>query len=148
MFGRWPGWAPTPADACSGAPSEGSPPLLSEREVSAAIGTTAYGSDGDKLGTVDHFFLDDRTGAPTWVSVSTGLFGTRRSLIPAAEATFAEGALRLPVSRDAVRGAPDIGDDSHLGPADEEQLRRHYGVARAAGGGPVGRREAGGVLSS
>jgi stress response protein YsnF len=112
--------------------------MLSEREVSAAIGATAYGSDGDKLGTVDHFFLDDRTGAATWVAVSTGLFGTRRSLIPAAEAVFAEGTLRLPVSRDAVRGAPDVGDDSHLGPADEDRLRRHYGAAGTADpGGPA-----------
>ena len=103
--------------------------MLSEREVSAAIGSTAYGTDGDKLGTVEHFFVDDRTGAPTWVAVATGLFGTRHSLIPAGEATFADGGLRLPVSRQAVRSAPDIGDTAHLGPAEEEQLRRHYGTA-------------------
>src|SRR5947209_8454127 len=105
MFGRWPGWAPVRPDSRSAAPSEGSRPTLSEREVSAAIGTTALGNDGDKLGTVEHFFLDDRTGAPTWVAVSTGLFGTRRSLIPAGDATFVDGVLRLPVDRDAVRGA-------------------------------------------
>lgn len=103
--------------------------MLSEREVSAAIGSTAYGTDGDKLGTVEHFYVDDRTGAPTWVAVVTGLFGTRHSLIPAAEATFADGGLRLPVSKQAVRSAPDIGDTAHLGPAEEEQLRHHYGVA-------------------
>ena len=106
--------------------------MLSEREVSAAIGSTAYGTDGDRLGTVEHFYVDDRTGAPTWVAVVTGLFGTRHSLIPAAEATFADGDLRLPVSKQAVRSAPDIGDTGHLGPAEEEQLRQHYGVGRAA----------------
>src|SRR3712207_8993979 len=37
--------------------------MLSEREVSAAIGSTAYGDGGDKVGTVEHFFVDDRTGA-------------------------------------------------------------------------------------
>src|SRR5690242_10995971 len=125
MFGPPPGWAPLLPDARSGAPSEGSRPMLSEREVSAAIGTTAYDGDGDKLGTVDHFFLDDRTGAATWVAVSTGLFGTRRSLIPASDAVFADGSLRVPVSRDAVRGAPEVGDGTHLGAADEDRLRRH-----------------------
>ncbi len=105
--------------------------MLSEREVSAAIGSTAYGTDGDNLGTVEHFFVDDRTGAPTWVAVATGLFGTRHSLIPAAEATFADGGLRLPVSKQAVRSAPDIGDTAHLGAAEEEQLRRHYSTAAA-----------------
>src|SRR4051794_29249952 len=128
MFGRWPGWAPVRPDGRCAAPSEGSRPMLSEREVSAAIGTTALGNDGDKLGTVDHFFLDDRTGAPTWVAVTTGLFGTRRSLIPASEAVLVDGAPPLPVSKGAGRSAPHIGNDSHLGPADENQLRRHYGV--------------------
>ena len=61
--------------------------MLSEREVSAAIGSTAYGSNGDKIGTVEHFFVDDRTGAPSWVAVSTGLFGTRHSIVPAVDAT-------------------------------------------------------------
>jgi hypothetical protein len=36
--------------------------MLTEQQLSAAIGTTAYGADGDKIGTVDHFFVDDRTG--------------------------------------------------------------------------------------
>ena len=43
--------------------------MLSEREVSTSIGSTAYGVNGDKLGTVEHFYVDDRTGAPTWVAV-------------------------------------------------------------------------------
>jgi stress response protein YsnF len=111
--------------------------MLSEREVSAAIGTTAYGTNGDKLGTVEHFFVDDRTGAPTWVAVSTGLFGTRHSIVPAADAAFDEGTLRLPVTADAVKSAPDLSGD-HLEPADEAELRRHYGLAdRTAGTAPA-----------
>ena len=101
--------------------------MLSEREVSAAVGGTAYGADGDKLGTVEAFFVDDRTGAPSWVAISTGLFGTRHSIVPAVEATYADGALRIPVSLDAVTSAPSMGGD-HLDPSDEEALRRHYGV--------------------
>jgi uncharacterized protein (TIGR02271 family) len=104
--------------------------VLSEREVTAAVGTTAYGVDGDKLGTVEHFFLDDRTGAPTWVTVSTGLFGTRHSIVPAVDATFADGGLRIPVTAEAVKAAPHLAGD-HLDPGEEEELRRHYGVAGA-----------------
>ncbi|MGY1640306.1 YsnF/AvaK domain-containing protein [Geodermatophilus sp. SYSU D00703] len=106
--------------------------MLSERELSAAIGVTAYGPDGHKIGTVEHFFTDDRTGAPTWVAVSTGLFGTRRSVVPAAEATFDDGELRLPVTRDAVRSAPHVSDE-HLDPDAEELLRRHYSGESGAG---------------
>jgi stress response protein YsnF len=108
-------------------------PMLSEREVSAAVGGTAYGTDGDKLGTVMHFFVDDRTGAPSWVAVTTGLLGTRTSVVPAADATFSDGGLHLPVSAEAVKSAPQMSGD-HLDPADEEALRRHYGQASTPGG--------------
>ena len=101
--------------------------MLSERELAAAIGSAAYGPDGEKIGTVEHFFTDDRTGAPTWVAVSTGLFGTRHSVVPATEATFTEGTVRLPVTKEAVRTAPSV-SDQHLDPEAEALLRQHYGL--------------------
>jgi uncharacterized protein (TIGR02271 family) len=101
--------------------------MLSERELSAAIGSTAYDGSGSKIGTVEHFYVDDRTGAPTWVAVTTGLFGTRQSVAPATDASFADGDLRLPVSAEAVRNAPHVAGD-HLDPQEEAELRRHYGL--------------------
>jgi stress response protein YsnF len=111
--------------------------MLSDREVSAAVGATAYDADGDKLGTVEHFFVDDRTGEPSWVALMTGLFGTRTSIVPVQSAGFADGRLVLPVTRDAVRAAPDVGRGGHLSPDDEAQLRRHYGLEAAGTGEPA-----------
>ena len=108
--------------------------MLSEREVTAAVGTTAWGANGDKLGTVEAFFVDDRTGAPTWVAVTTGLFGTRYSIAPAVDATFGDGGLRIPVTAEAVKEAPQMAGD-HLDPTEEEALRRHYGLTGGAGAG-------------
>jgi stress response protein YsnF len=106
--------------------------MLSERDVSTSIGSTAYGANGDKLGTVESFFVDDRTGAPTWVAVLTGLFGTRQSIVPAVDATFDESrGLRLPVTAAAVKSAPQLSGD-HLSPEDEDALRRHYSAEQAA----------------
>jgi stress response protein YsnF len=104
--------------------------MLSEREASAAIGNAAFGVNGDTLGTVEFFFFDDRTGAPSWVAISTGLVGTLHSVVPADGATFEDGRLSLPVTSGQVRGAPQITAD-HLSPEDEAVLRRHY---RADGG--------------
>jgi stress response protein YsnF len=101
--------------------------MLDEREVSAAIGSTAYDASGTKIGTVEHFYVDDRTGAPSWVAVTTGLFGTRQSIVPAVDATFADGGLRLPVAVETVKSAPHLTGD-HLSPDDEAELRRHYGT--------------------
>ena len=111
--------------------------MLDERQVSAAIGSTAYDASGQKIGTVEHFYVDDRTGAPTWVAVTTGLFGTRQSVVPADDATFADGELRLPVAVDAVKSAPHL-TGNHLTPDDEAELRRHYatGMPESATGMP------------
>ncbi len=111
--------------------------MLTEREVSAAVGGTAYDADGGKLGTVEHFFVDDRTGTPSWVAVTTGLFGTRTSLVPAQSAALEDGRLVLPVTKDAVRSAPEVGEGGHLSPDDEARLRRHYGLEVAGTGEPA-----------
>jgi len=111
--------------------------MLTEREVSAAVGGTAYDADGGKLGTVEHFFVDDRTGTPSWVAVTTGLFGTRTSLVPVQSAALEDGRLVLPVTKDAVRSAPEVGEGGHLSPDDEARLRRHYGLEVAGTGEPA-----------
>ena len=111
--------------------------MLSQREVTAAVGSTAYGDSGDKLGTVEHFFVDDRTGEPSWVAVTTGLFGTRHSVVPARDATWTDGQLRLPVSADAVKSAPTMSGD-HLDPGEEAELRRHYGLEGSGTTSPAG----------
>jgi stress response protein YsnF len=117
--------------------------MLDEREISAAIGSTAYDANGQKIGTVEHFYVDDRTGAPSWVSVMTGLFGMRQSIVPALDGTFADGGLRLPVAVDAVKSAPQLTGD-HLTPDDETELRRHYGLGTTGSqtGTPAQEREA------
>ena len=111
--------------------------MLTEREVSAAVGGTAYDADGGKLGTVEHFFVDDRTGTPSWVAVTTGLFGTLTSLVPVQSAALEDGRLVLPVTKDAVRSAPEVGEGGHLSPDDEARLRRHYGLEVAGTGEPA-----------
>src|SRR5215218_2633731 len=136
MFTRARRWARPARTRPAGAPHEGGRAVLNDRELSSAIGSTAYDTDGDKIGTVEHFFVDDRTGAPTWVAVTTGLFGTRHSVVPAHDAVFADGALRLSVQRDAVKASPSVADTGHLDPSTEAELRRHYGL-EATGTSPA-----------
>src|SRR5918997_1038937 len=130
--GGVPGGHARPGGSRGGSGTRGADPVLSERELAAAIGSAAYGPDGEKIGTVEHFFTDDRTGAATWVAVSTGLFGTRHSVVPAADATFADGSVRLPVTKEAVRTAPSV-SDQHLDPDAEALLRQHYGLDSGTG---------------
>ncbi|WP_324277596.1 PRC-barrel domain-containing protein [Blastococcus brunescens] len=76
--------------------------MITEQNLSAVIGSTAVGSDG-KLGTVGEVYLDDETGRPEWATVRTGMFGTKESFVPLADADLSGDDLRLPTTRTRSR---------------------------------------------
>jgi stress response protein YsnF len=99
------------------------------RDVHALLGRTAYGADGDRLGTITGAYLDDATGRASWVTVERGgLFRTTRSFVPLAGAEAAGDGVRVAVGADAVRTAPHVDDDHALTVADERELLGHYGL--------------------
>jgi uncharacterized protein (TIGR02271 family) len=103
--------------------------MINEDQARDVIGSTAYGSDGEKLGKVGHLFLDDQTSRPEFVSVNTGLFGTNETFIPIADATFNGDRLTLPYDKDKVKGAPNVDVDAgHLDETEEQRLYEYYGV--------------------
>ncbi|MEF3121936.1 PRC and DUF2382 domain-containing protein [Kocuria flava] len=95
-------------------------------DVNALLSATAYGSDGDKIGKVEQVFLDDNTEEVTFVTVNTGLFGTKESFVPVDGAQQDGDRLVLPYTKDVVKDAPGIDADQHLSPAEEEELYRYY----------------------
>ncbi|SDF44238.1 conserved domain-containing protein [Blastococcus fimeti] len=101
--------------------------MITEQQLSTVIGSTAVGADG-KLGTVGEVYLDDETGRPEWATVRTGMFGTKESFVPLAEADLSGSDLRLPYDKDKVKNAPQIDTDGHLSPDEEADLYRYYGV--------------------
>jgi uncharacterized protein (TIGR02271 family) len=119
---------------------------ISENDISTVLDQTAYGSDGDKIGTVGQVYLDDRTGRPEWVTVTTGLFGTKQSFVPVAEADVSGDGLRLPYDKDKVKGAPQVEpEQGHLSEDEEAELYRYYGLAdRHAAAGTSGNEYAAG----
>jgi uncharacterized protein (TIGR02271 family) len=115
-------------------------------------GRTLLDRDGSRIGTIDAIYLDDQTGEPEWALVNTGLFGTRSSFVPLAQATEAGGDVRVPYDKQLVKDAPRIDTDQHLSEAEERQLWRHYGFdydrdattrRRATDRGAVGRNVSG-----
>jgi uncharacterized protein (TIGR02271 family) len=84
--------------------------------------------DGDRIGTIEAIYLDDHTGQPEWVLVNTGLFGTKSSFVPLAQATPTGNDVRVPYDKQLVKDAPRIDADQHLSEAEEQRLWRHYGL--------------------
>jgi uncharacterized protein (TIGR02271 family) len=109
-------------------------------------GRTLVDRDGSRVGTVDAIYLDDQTGQPEWALVNTGLFGTKSTFVPLAQATQIGDDVRVPYDKQLVKDAPRVDPDQHLSEAEEQQLWRHYGLdydrtprRRATGRDTVGR---------
>ena len=102
--------------------------MLSGNDTEALMGSTVQDSAGDKVGKVGQVYLDDNSGSPEWVTVSTGLFGSKETFVPLAQASFADGILTVPVAKDSVKDAPQIDHDGHLSAEQEAELYRHYGL--------------------
>jgi uncharacterized protein (TIGR02271 family) len=84
--------------------------------------------DGDRIGTIDAIYVDDQTGQPEWALVNTGLFGTKSTFVPLAQASDRNGDVQVPYQKQLVKDAPRIDTDQHLSEAEEQELWRHYGL--------------------
>jgi uncharacterized protein (TIGR02271 family) len=102
--------------------------MIGTDTLDRVIGADVYDADGSKIGTASEVFLDDQSGNPEWVTVKTGLFGTKETFVPIREADLTSDGLRVPVSKAQVKDAPKIDTDGHLSPQEEEELYRYYGV--------------------
>ena len=97
-------------------------------DVKTWRGEQAHGRDGEKLGTIADIYLDRDTGEPEWAAIKTGLFGTKVSFAPLAEATHSDDGVQLPYTKDQIKEAPNDEADGELSQAEEAALYRHYGL--------------------
>jgi uncharacterized protein (TIGR02271 family) len=96
-------------------------------------GRTMVDGDGDRIGSIEDIYADDQSGAPEWALVKTGLFGTKSSFVPIAQASQRNDDVQVPYDKQLVKDAPRIEADQHLSEAEEQQLWRHYGLDYGAG---------------
>ena len=113
-----------------------------ESAVAEWRGRNAVDSDGGKIGSIDEIYMDAETGKPEWLAVKTGMFGSKVSFVPIAEASDAGGEVRLPYDKQQVKDAPTAEADGELSQDEEASLYSHYGLdysdARSDSGLPQG----------
>ena len=85
-------------------------------------------TQGDRIGKIGAVYVDDQSDAPEWVTVNTGLFGTRESFVPLVNAERVEDGLVVPYSKKQIKDAPGVAEDKHLDEEQEQALYEHYGV--------------------
>jgi uncharacterized protein (TIGR02271 family) len=102
--------------------------MIGTETISRVIGSDVYDESGQKIGSASEVYLDDETGQPEWVTVRTGLFGTKESFVPIHDADLTDDGVRVHVSKDRVKDAPRIDTDGHLSPNEEQELYSYYGM--------------------
>lgn len=102
--------------------------MISKDQLRTLRDGDLYSVDGDKIGSIEEIYLDDRTNEPEWATVNTGLFGTSQSFVPLSGATVTDDGLTVQYSKDQIKDAPRVDAGEHLGVEQEQELYRYYGV--------------------
>jgi uncharacterized protein (TIGR02271 family) len=89
-------------------------------------GRTAVDTDGAKLGKIGQVYVDDQSGQPLWVTIHTGMFGTKESFAPLYGSRTDGDDLRLAVSKALVKDAPSIDNDGRVEGDEQEALYNYY----------------------
>ncbi len=101
---------------------------MSIQNITAFRGRDAVDSNGNKIGSIDEIYEDTETGKPEWLAVKTGLFGSKVSFIPLAEASESGDGVRVPYTKDQVKDAPNADAADGLSQEEERRLYQHYGL--------------------
>jgi uncharacterized protein (TIGR02271 family) len=109
--------------------------MIGTDTLDRVIGADVYDESGDKIGSASEVYLDDESGRPEWITVRTGLFGTKESFVPIGDADLGDDGVHVRVAKDKVKDAPKIDADGHLSPQEEEELYRYYGLGAGTGAG-------------
>ncbi len=96
-------------------------------------GRDLVGADGSKIGTIDQLYADKDSGAPTFMTVNTGMFGSRTSFVPVDRAESTGNAIRVPFDKDMIKNAPNIDPDADITPQEEDQLYQYYSMSGTSG---------------
>jgi uncharacterized protein (TIGR02271 family) len=108
--------------------------MSTTQELERTLGQDVYDIDGQKVGTASHLYASDVSGAPEWVTVKTGLFGTKESFVPLMGARAEQDGLHVGAAKDLIKDAPRIDDNGHLSEAEAAELYRHYNLTAASPG--------------
>jgi uncharacterized protein (TIGR02271 family) len=107
--------------------------MTTPQDVQQFFGRTAVDADGSKVGKIGQVYIDERTGLPLWITVATGMLGTRQSFAPIHGSQVNGDQVTLAVSKDLIKNAPSIDDDGQIDANEQDALYRHYADYLGAG---------------
>jgi len=112
--------------------------MITIEQVPAVLGHQVYDRENAKVGTADHIYLDRDTGLPAWLTIRTGLFGSKETFVPAEAAELRGSEVVVPFTKDEIKNAPNlsIAVGEELQPAEEAVVYEFYGIQPTAMNAP------------
>jgi uncharacterized protein (TIGR02271 family) len=105
--------------------------MLDKEQILNSTGGTVLDQQGAKIGSISDIYLDEQSGEPEWVLVSTGWFAGKGTFVPLRDATQRGEDIIVPYDGDFVKDAPTMDPDGQLTPQEESELYAHYGRSDA-----------------
>lgn len=103
--------------------------MITKEQIPGVLGHTAYDRSHKKLGEIGQVYLDDQTGEPEWITVRTGLFGTKETFVPLQPAEIQGEEVVLPFQQNEIKDAPKVdAEGGRLPPEEEARLYDYYGM--------------------
>jgi sporulation protein YlmC with PRC-barrel domain len=116
-------------------------PQDSEWNVGDWQGKMLVDSDGEKIGKLQDVYVDVETDEPQFGTVKEGFIGRHLTFVPLGGIRVGPDDLRVPVSREQVKAAPNIEmHGGELSQEDESALYHHYELNYTPPNTPSGRR--------
>jgi uncharacterized protein (TIGR02271 family) len=103
--------------------------------IPTVLGHAVYDSSHNKLGKIGHVYVDETTGQPEWMTVNTGLFGTKETFIPLEPAEVQGDEVVVPFQKEQIKDAPTVEAEAEGRLSDEDEIRlyEYYGMAAEYG---------------
>lgn len=100
--------------------------MLNREQVDQLFDHEVYSSQGERIGRVRRVYADDISGVPDWMTVSTGLFGTKETYVLLTDAEIEGKRVTVPYTKEFVKHAPNVPPEEHLSPEEERELYGYY----------------------
>ncbi len=90
-------------------------------------GTMLVDRKGEKIGKLQDVYVDVETDVPQFATVKEGVIGRHLTFVPLGGVQVGPDGLQVPITKEAVRSAPDIElHGEELSQADESTLYHHF----------------------
>jgi hypothetical protein len=111
--------------------------MITKEQIPDVIGHNAYDPSHKKLGKVEHVYLDTQTGQPAWLTIRTGLLGTKETFVPLSTAEIEGDEIVVPFTKDQIKNAPmiDLEGSEILPEVEEARVYEYYSMGYEPAGG-------------